>query len=87
MSAAFLVRTGYAALQGFLAGCWRLGCGTTVGRNSLANSARSTVLLIVRLNLLEFWISFDQLGREAREFHAPVDSSCAGLADPSIFFY
>lgn len=86
MSAAFLVGTGYAALQEFLAGCWRLGCGTTGGRNCLANRARSTVLLVVRLNLLEFWISFDHRGRKARKSHAPVGRPCAGLVHSSIFF-
>jgi hypothetical protein len=53
-SAAFRVGSGCAAPLGFLAGCWRLSCGTTFGRNVSAKRGRITALLVVRLNLLEY---------------------------------
>src|SRR2546429_8574234 len=67
-------------------GCLRLACGTTGGRNCLANLARIAALTVVRLNLLEFSISLDRLRRSARRFHAPVDLSWPGLVDSSISF-
>jgi len=64
MSAAFRVGAGYAALQGF----WLVASGSVaellVGRNCFANRARIVALLVVRFNLLGFWISFQQLGRK-----------------------
>jgi hypothetical protein len=45
MSAAFRVGWFTRRSRGFLAGCLRLGCGTTLGRNRLANRARSAELL------------------------------------------
>ena len=67
-------------------GCLRLACGTTGGRNCLANLARIAALTVVRLNLLEFSISLDRLRRSARRFHAPVDLWWPGLVDSSISF-
>ena len=86
MSAAFRVGSVHAALQGFLAGCLRLTCGTTGGRNCLANLARTTALTVVRRNLLEFSISFDRSRRSARRFHVPAGRACPGLVVSSAFF-
>jgi hypothetical protein len=69
MSAAFRVGWLTRRSTGFLAGCLRLGCGTTLGRNRLANRARIAELLGVRLNLLEIRISFYQLRRKALQLH------------------
>lgn len=62
MRAAFPSDLGDAAPLGILAGCLRLHCGTTGGRNWLANRIRSNALHGVRLNLLEILlVSFQQM--------------------------